>query len=499
MNKEEVKEKSCLFVINQGVPFKAVHEHIKTLNGFYNGAGWYVENKHKESISHLCQTINKLQCIDFPLSETFDELKRRHNKDFFREKAIKLKLQIDNLKSILKIENLETSTLIQGELRSNLEQTLDGKNLITNAEETIRLEEQIRRIEEEESIANLSIKEEEGKTFHEKLGKILKDDSIVEKLKNASYAQFEQEHKQLFSSGFLVTGFKEIDNQLYFLKGDFVVVQAKSNHGKSTLMLQLANRFISEEENQDKKPLVLFVTYESGSLQIKEKLINIISTENNEGPAIVYDRKTKEKFLYADPKGNRKTIERFNTIIQNDFYILERIPTEKLSSIINLFQLQFPERTLCIFLDYFQIVKTDSRAEGWEKMKEIAYFLEQLAIDKKVIIFSASQVNDNRETREGKDIYNAATTVLDLFNHSHSSLTLKPETKKDYIEKINNKSICTLTANKQKHGTSFTLNNYFLFNGFSFELNNKRQLFIQDEANKKKESITSKIYNPHNS
>ena len=28
----ETAEKKCLFIINQGAPFKAVHDHIKKLN-----------------------------------------------------------------------------------------------------------------------------------------------------------------------------------------------------------------------------------------------------------------------------------------------------------------------------------------------------------------------------------------------------------------------------------------------------------------------------------
>ena len=86
----EIAEKKCLFIINQGAPFKAVHDHIKKLNGLYNGVGWYVENKHKEAVSQMCENVS-LRCLeDFPfLEESFDALRRKLKAPYFIEKSFK--------------------------------------------------------------------------------------------------------------------------------------------------------------------------------------------------------------------------------------------------------------------------------------------------------------------------------------------------------------------------------------------------------------------------
>ena len=83
----ETIEKKCLFVIKtKESPFKAIHDRIKQLNGFYNSVGWFIENKHKGAVSHICETAN-LRCIDFPLSESFENFRRQHNLSYFAEKS----------------------------------------------------------------------------------------------------------------------------------------------------------------------------------------------------------------------------------------------------------------------------------------------------------------------------------------------------------------------------------------------------------------------------
>ena len=307
--------------------------------------------------------------------------------------------------------------------------------------------------------------------FHNKLGVIINDNSFAKRFKTRNYKAFEDEHKKLFQSGGLVTGYREIDNQLYFAKGDLVIVQAMSNHGKSTFMLQLAYRFISEKENENKDPMCIFITYESTPVRIEEKLINIIAKELGDDPAIVYDNRNSAKYTYPVDGDSERTIARFDSLQQNNrIHILKTVSFEKIEALIDLYKQAYPTRTLILFLDYFQIIYTSTDlGEGWERIKKIAYDLEQLAIKKEIVIFSASQVNDNRQTREGKDIYNAATTVLDILNHSHASLNNTEKPSPEFKPKVNGKSVCTFTAIKQKHGESFKLPTYFHFNGYNFE------------------------------
>ncbi len=311
--------------------------------------------------------------------------------------------------------------------------------------------------------------------FFENLGKIIGDTDFAHSLDNRNYDRFEREHKRLFSLGGLITGYQEIDDQMYFSKGDFVVVKALSNHGKSTFMLQLAYEFLSNESNLEQDPVCIFVTYESIPIRIEEKMINIIGKDQLEGPPILYNKSMKEKYLYADKKSYRKTIMTYDKLLsENRIHLLKGIPLEKLDLLVRLYKKEYPGRTICLFLDYIQIMESVTDLNGWERMKHIAYLLESLAINREVIVFAACQVNENRQTREGRDIYNAATTVVDIFNHSHASLKNNQELAKQYKPPISNKNVCSFSAEKQKHGSSFTLDGYFLFDGFCFRKNESK-------------------------
>lgn len=330
----------------------------------------------------------------------------------------------------------------------------------------------------------------EGSNFYEKLGVIIKDPKFSLQLKERDYDVFEQEHKRLFSSGGLVTGYKELDEQLYFAKGDFVVVQAMSNHGKSTFMLQLAYRFLTEEANRNKDPMCIFITYESMPIRIEEKLVNIIGRSCENDTPIKYSIRNDEKYLYPTTGDFKITKATFNNIQKhNRMHILKSTPLEKLEHLINLYKAEYPEKTLVLFLDYFQIIDTAINSDGWERIKAMAYKLESLAIEKEVIIISACQVNENRQTREGRDIYNAATTILDLFNHSHVALKSNKDLAKDYKPSVKGKNVCTLSAVKQKHGSSFALPDYLLFDGYGFEANTKESNMNSSQASAIEEPV----------
>lgn len=313
--------------------------------------------------------------------------------------------------------------------------------------------------------------------FAKRLGEIIGDYEYAKKLENRTYASFQKEHKEMFSKGGLITGFSKLDEQVYFSKGTFATIQGMSNHGKSTLMLHMAYRFVSRQENKKSDPMFIFITYESCPIRIEEKLLNLMSHEKEKGTLIKRNRdlinpisdEHENKHLYPQEEDFPLTITSFDRLLREKrIQILKRIPLENIEGLLDLYKKEFPTRTIVLFLDYIQIIDTSNPSQGWERIKVIAHKLEALAIDKEVVIITGAQVNEKRQAREGRDIYNASTINIDIFNHSHASLKNNPDLKDLYIPPTENKDICTLSVLKQKHGSSFILDEYLLLNGHFF-------------------------------
>ncbi len=302
----------------------------------------------------------------------------------------------------------------------------------------------------------------------------------IERCKSRTFDAVIKDHKELISEGGLVTGFKSIDDHLVFQKTDFIVIQGMSNHGKSSFMANLGYRFLTNKENKKQKPLCIHIAYEAHMLRTEEKFINIISYDLQKELAIKFDRtsptellsevRRQGNYLYLSDSKTKKARDLYDDLIKNDrLMIMKKQQLESLPLLIDMLKERHKDRTIVLFLDYLQILPALSRSEGWEKMKEIAYWLENLAIEKEIIIFTGSQVNEKRDTREGKDIYNACTINLDVLNNSHELLKNHSEHGHLHEDKIDGKNVVTLTCRKQKFGATFCAEKAFLFNGFVFE------------------------------
>lgn len=306
--------------------------------------------------------------------------------------------------------------------------------------------------------------------FAKRLGKIIGNYEYAKKLENLSFASFIAEHKETVSKGGLLLGFEKVDKEVYFTKGSFVTIQAPSNHGKSTFMLQMAYRFLSQDKNKKSDAMCIFITYESSPFKVQEKFLRVISHEKGEGIPIKYNNDLEEKYLYPREEDFQKTIYSFNFLaIEKKIQILEPVPLENLDDLINFYKQQYPHRTIVLILDYIQIITTSKTGEPWKVMKDVAHELQQLAKDKKIIIVTGSQVNDKGQTREGRDIYHASTINIAFTNRSHPSIKNNPDTKNSYKEPIDGKGVCDLWVQKNKDGSNFILYEYLLFNGHFFE------------------------------
>lgn len=307
-------------------------------------------------------------------------------------------------------------------------------------------------------------------SFAKRLGEIIGNYEYAKKLENLSFASFIAEHKATVSKGGLLLGFEKLDEEVYFTKGSFVTIQAPSNHGKSTFMLQMAYRFLSEDKNKKSDAMCIFITYESSPFKVQEKFLRIISQEKKEGILLKYNKNLEEKYLYPREEDFQRTINSFNFLAtEKKIQILEPVPLEKLEDLINFYEKQYPHRTIVLILDYIQIIETSKTGEPWKVMKDVAHELQQLANDKNIIIVTGSQVNDKGQTREGRDIYHASTMNIAFTNRSHPSIKNNPDTRNSYKEPIEGKGICDLCVQKNRDGSNFILYEYLLFNGHFFE------------------------------
>ena len=307
------------------------------------------------------------------------------------------------------------------------------------------------------------------KSTEEQLGAII-GKGQAQKLRARSYNDFEKEHKNLLNLSGLVTGYTELDQKMKVCNGDFITVQGISGHGKTTLMMQLALRYLIREENKNCNPMCVFITYESMPVRVEQKLLNMISNEIGEGILLKF---TPDNQGYHYPQNDDfpHTKALFNTLYEeNRFQVLMKVPYQAIGKLISHYRQQFSNRTILFVLDYIQKVDHNLKGDGWQIMKELAYGLESLAIENEVIIIAGSQVNRDRQSREGADIFNASTHNIDIFNHSHTTIKNHKDLATHYLEKEADQSICSLAVRKQKYGPEFELEKYLLLNGYRFQV-----------------------------
>lgn len=295
-------------------------------------------------------------------------------------------------------------------------------------------------------------------------------------------ADIVEDHKRTLKESALVTGYPKLDASLTINKGDFNVIQSMSNHGKTSFMLNLVHNLLSDTSNKNAD--CIFITYESSALRLEERFLSILAKIRNQPQVIA-----REHNLYTYSNNIDSLSTTYNEWIkEKQLKILTGVPFEDLPAIIS--QCKNPGHVLCLFLDYIQIIPNSFKSEGWQKIKDLAYGLEALAVENEVIIFTGSQVNESGETREGKDVYNAATSVIDIFNHSHSKLKDHPNKRRPYKEPINNKSVVSLILDKSKYSEHCYLEDYFLFDGYQFKVNDHRQ---ETTTPTKKKAFRSKV------
>lgn len=315
-------------------------------------------------------------------------------------------------------------------------------------------------------------KETEDKT--EKLEAAFSFSDTVKKTLNGkskqTYKNYIEEIQKHFAGEHYKTGFSFLDETIKIRSRDFVIITGRTSHGKTSLMLNIALNILEYtlRKDDDKSPIVIYFTFEDSTIRLKNKMLNILgkkiddnfdyfdienldpfpslleepsAEENEKGTALkmiekagitVKEVEEKQEPLFyekLDDLVNRKRLLLFD---RGDFRDPELNTKENWTAFIAAVKNWTPEpRPIILFLDYLQIVPFETESKGWERMKEIAYFFEELAVKEGITILTGSQVNEEGQAREGRDIDHAASIVIDIFNRSHTSTKRKEEQRKN--------------------------------------------------------------------
>jgi replicative DNA helicase len=282
------------------------------------------------------------------------------------------------------------------------------------------------------------------------------------------------------STGGLSTGYSKLDEHFQLLKGDSVLIEAKSSHGKTAMLKNLMIKMIESEKNIEAKPMCIYMTYESlrpilwtslCNIEASEKLIeyspqkkdingNIIPDEVGKIRIGKYVISNQEKFNVAKNKLDEH-FKHKNIIMPEFTYNIE-----DLAHVIQQYKKQYPERTQIYFIDYAQIVKHgfDDEAKGWQAMSKVSEFMRNQARDNKLIFIAGSQINDKGDTALTKSFYQDATVAIRLLNHSHPKM--KEQDSTNYRERKDGHATISISLSKCRHfGTNQWLEQFVLMHG----------------------------------
>jgi len=408
-------------------------EHLKELiSNPISGAKWYASRIISKY--DIDKDIEKEKAYNEAVLADNIFHKFNDKKDFWNIMCYKLNINKDENESLLnkKRENIKTENILKATSTGLLELIKDNNHL--EAKKLL--------------LKNASV-----------LENIMEVESILRPQYN--FDDFITKHKSLLNAKGLKSGFNLIDKDFFFNLTDFNIIQSMSNHGKSSFMLNLIYNFLNNYSNVT----CFFISYETSIERVIERFLNTIARKTQCNNIISY---SEGEYTYAKPSDISIVKQKYNEwISKGNLSFQNNIPYEYFDTIIKSLKNNYPDNTIILFLDYIQIIANNISSDGWQRIKELAYGIEKLAVDNEIIVFSASQVNDKGETREGKDIYNSATNVFDIFNHSHAKIEDKP----NYKEKEDNEFIISISIDKSKFFQTKSFPEKFRFDGFVFKEN----------------------------
>ena len=204
-----------------------------------------------------------------------------------------------------------------------------------------------------------------------------------------------------------------------FPRAGLSVISADSGRGKTTMMLNLLERYLASPKLA--KEGLYFYTYEEPASHLALKLIMLMSEvmlheEQNFYAYRNYMRDRADR-LHTPNKAIEEAIARYEEATQSGRLVLsDKMPTlEELVASLGL--IARTGRAAAVFVDYVQRIPPPREYKAGTRQLELAYIVQELrktAVNKKLAVITGSQVNPKGELREARDIFHEAQVVLQL-------------------------------------------------------------------------------------
>lgn len=248
----------------------------------------------------------------------------------------------------------------------------------------------------------------------------------------------------------LSLGFPTADKTLRLPQSGLTVIEGRSGHGKTSLMLNLAVNMLNNTERP-----VLYFSYEIPSSRMLLKLLMIL--EGKELDTVAH--KNEEMYRKLLLENNLDTLPLLDQWLNKRLFI-----TDTDLNIKQLVQSLDNDRfnNAIVFVDYIQLIPTSSGDSRYLVIKQFADSLRSIGNKRNQVIITGSQLTDGETpyqdmAREGKDITNASELVMKIWNKTVaevSDVVIKKNSKTDneskqhYYDKAEGNFVISIKKNR---------------------------------------------------
>lgn len=264
---------------------------------------------------------------------------------------------------------------------------------------------------------------------------------------------------------FYKLGYKQTDTILSYPESGLVTILGRTNHGKSLVMVNLALNLL--KQHPDTK--VIYLSYELSADEMALRLINSGHGAEYSSNLTVHNSVLLEKIN----NGEIDVDEILFKYIDSGRFVLEDEQIS-LDTIIKEFNIAKLSNTkLFLFIDYIQLIPTDTQSNRYLEIKRIVETLRAAANSTGAVIIAGSQITEGEhplqdQAREGKDIVMTSSLVLKVWNklaaRAQGCVKVKKtkdggEEQVDYFNNVPGDIVLTVTKSRQGGlGKSFGFN-----------------------------------------